>query len=742
MKGQSKMAVVMASLLVGVASGALAGVAHAQAQDMSAGDIIVTAQKREQNVQDVPLSVQVLGEAQLQANAVQDFNDLSRVSPSLSIRPAENPASANVAIRGVGTLAFSPGVEPSVAVILDDVALAFQSRAFTDLSDIERIEVLRGPQTTLYGKSASAGLINIVSKAPTKTLTASVRGMITTDDEQQIGAVLSGPLTDTLGFRTSVNYDDFKGNSRNLADGKTLNGRRYFSTRNKLRWNPTAELQADLAIDYADGRTTATRPFIELGDNAILRSNPAFTQDVFAPGITVDKDNTDVSIDFPTGNTYNDFAQSLRLSYDTGGPTIMSITAHDRYKSHDWFDSDDSAITSFQNFQYGHFDSEQFSQELRLISPGKDRFRYTLGAYYSNVDIGRDFYRGPLFSNANWDATNGSDLIAGFGQLEYDPLPGTTLIAGGRYSREKIDYVFTDLAASRVYAGRSSDSFGTYKLGIKQDVARDMNLYLTYATGHKGQAYDISSGFNQARADAGPVNPEKSDSLELGFRSQLLDRKVTLNVTVFNSNFRDFQTQAVENLADGTQNFRLTNVGKVRIRGLEMETSIRPVAGLTINGSLTYLDAKFKEFAGAACYVNQTAAQGCVGTPPRQDLSGKAMLISPKWKLAGNIDYAQPLGQGPLELVAQGAVTWQSKVVPLDQNPRTIQPEYAMVNIALGLRSADKSWQVMGFINNLFDQHYRYLINDVSNRYGTTAIQGYVPRDFHRYGGIRLSYSY
>jgi len=157
---------------------------------------------------------------------------------------------------------------------------------------------------------------------------------------------------------------------------------------------------------------------------------------------------------------------------------------------------------------------------------------------------------------------------------------------------------------------------------------------------------------------------------------------------------------------------------------------------------LTYLDAKFLSFEGAACYVNQTAAQGCTGTPARQDLSGKATLLSPRWKMAGNVDYALPLGQGPLELVSQAAVTWQTRTVPLDQTPRTIQPAYAMVNAALGLRAQDKSWQVMAFVNNLFNQHYRYLINDVSNRYGTTAIQGYVPRDYSRYGGHRFNYNF
>lgn len=740
MRLQSRIAMCM------VSSAAMAStmVSTAAAQTVPAaeheGEIVVTAQKRTQNIQDVPVSVQVVGEAQLEANAVREFTDLNRVSPSLTIRPTENPQSANIQIRGIGTLAFSPSVEPSVAIIMDDVALAFQSRAFTDMSGIERIEVLRGPQSTLYGKSASAGLINIVTKGPSRDLTFGIDGMVTTDNEQQIGAYVSGPITSTLGFRSSANFNDFEGNTLNVFDGEKVNGRRYFSVRNKLRWNPSADLQVDIGIDYADGKTTATRPFIEVGPGAILRGNAAYTQSVFAPGILIGADNTDVAIDFISGNRFDDFAQSLRISYDTGGPTLMSITAHDRYNSYDSFDSDDSAIGAFQNFQYGNFHSEQFSQELRLVSPDSQRLRYTLGLYYNDVSVDRDFYRGPIFALSNWDATTGSNQIAAFGQLEFDPIKGTTLIAGGRYSREKIDYTYLDLRTSAQYAGKSEDDFGTYKLGVLQEITPDINAFITYATGHKGEAYDISSGFNQVRANAGPIRPETSDDLQFGLRTLWLDRKLMLNVTLFTSTFKDFQTQAIDDVG-GALNFRLTNVGKLRTRGIEVETVVRPSTNLTINASAAYVDAQIKEFAGAPCYSGQTAAQGCVGSPASQDLSGTELRQAPEWKFNVSYDLKVPMRSGGMNLLSQGAISYQSEIVPLDRNPKTIQPGYAMVNLAIGVGS-DDGWKVMAFVNNLFDQHYRYLINDVSSRYGTTAIQGYVPRDFYRYGGIRASYSF
>lgn len=710
-------------------------------QGQEPGVIVVTAQKREQNVQDVPLSVQVVDQSQLDAHAVVEFTDLNRIVPSLTIRPTENPQSANIQIRGIGTLAFSPSVEPSVAIVMDDVPLVFQSRAFTDMTNVERIEVLRGPQSTLYGKSASAGLINIVTKAPSRDPEFSLRGMVTTDDEQQIGVTLSGPITDTLGVRSSINYNSFDGNTRNLVDDELINGREYFSARNRIRWEPTDRLQIDASIDYAQGKTTSTRPFIELGAGAILRGNPAFNQAVIAPGITIDQDNTDVAIDFISGNTFDDFAQSLRISYDTGGPTFMSITAHDSYFSRDEFDSDDAAIPTFQNVQFGTFDAEQFSQEFRLVSPGADRFRYTLGLFFNDLQVDRDFFRGPLFSAANWDATTGSQQIAAFGQLEFDLREGTTLIGGARYSRERIDYEYSDLRTAQNFAGGSTDWFGTWKLGIQQDLSPDVMVFGTFATGHKGEAYDISTGFNRARADAGPVRPETADDWQLGLRSQFADNAVVFNVTLFNTKFKDFQTQAIEDI-EGVLNFRLTNVGGVRTRGVEVESIIRPMADLTITGAGSYVDARITSYPGAPCYAGQTVAQGCAGTPASQDLTGTRLLQAPMWKLSGSLDYSPRLGSGPLSLVSQLGVNYQTRIVPIDQNPRTIQPGYAMVNLSLGLEDEEGGWQVVAFVNNLFNQHYRYLINDVSSRYGTTAIQGYVPRDFYRHGGVRATYNF
>jgi iron complex outermembrane receptor protein len=714
------------------------------------GVIVVTAQKRAQNLQNVPLAVQVVSGQQLQSNGVRDFADLNRVAPSLVIRPAENPVNASVSIRGVGTFAFSIGVEPSVAVVVDDVPISFQARAFADLADIERIEVLRGPQSTLYGKSASAGLINIVTPGPSKTFTAKISALGTTDDEWQGNAVLSGPITENLGFRTTLNYDKYNGNVHNLADGHKVNGRRIFSTRNKLRWTPIDNITVDLGVDYINGRTTTGRPFIKLAQGALLRGMPALTEPVYAPGVTVGPDNRDVVNDYTTGTQYHDLAESLKVSWDMGGPTLMSITSHDKFLMHDQLDQDESAVSTLNNKQFGSFGSEQWTQELRLVSPGHDRFRYTLGLFYADVDYSRDFTRGPYFSQARWDATAKSIQEALFGQLEYDVLPHTTLIVGGRYSHEKVEYTFHDFlppaGAPSLYAGSDGDNFGTYKIGLQQHVGDNVVLFGTYSTGHKGETYDLSTGFNINRTT--PVKPETSKDWEVGARTQFFDKRVTLNVTLFDTHYKDFQAQGIENLADGTVNYRLTNVGKLRTRGVEVESSARVTNALTVGASVAYLDAKITDFPDAQCYTNQTAAQGCVpaagAIPAHQNLSGSRPPQAPKWKLTANFDYSHDLGSLPFQGVITGAYTYQSEVnYSLNQDPQTIQKGYGIANLSIGIRQPDHRYEVMAFVNNLFDkQYYQNLTNSSGNYAGLLAIQSYLPRDFRRYAGVRASYSF
>ena len=225
----------------------------AQSQSAEPGDrleeVIVTATKREQSVQEVPQAVQVVSADQLASASIHEFADLTRIAPSLVIKPAEHPVNASVSIRGIGTFAFSIGVEPSVAVQVDDVPVAFQARAFADLSDVQRIEVLRGPQSTLYGKAASAGLINIVTFGPTESFEGNVHVLGTTDEEFVGGFGLSGPIGDTLGYRISAQHTTYDGNVENTFDGDKTNGRESTTVQRQTGVEPVRKLHRDAGCE-------------------------------------------------------------------------------------------------------------------------------------------------------------------------------------------------------------------------------------------------------------------------------------------------------------------------------------------------------------------------------------------------------------------------------------------------------------------------------------------------------------
>lgn len=737
---------------VGTASAQLNPVEAPPKQDESSNvggptqptEIIVTANKRAENVQKVPLAVSVVSPAQLAAAGVRNFADIGKIAPSLVVRPAEQPQNSNISLRGVGTFAFGIGVESSVAVLVDEVPLAFQARAFTDLPDVSRIEVLRGPQSTLYGKSASAGLINIITRDPTSVTQVRANALITTDQEHGANFSVSGPLSPVLGYVVSAAYNYWDGNVRNRFNGKTVNGRETLNLRGKLRFRPSDRVAFTLSGNYINGNTDVGRPFIRISPNARLRGQTTLTPAVVFPGVTIAENNQDISNNFDSRTKYQGGGGYLRGEIGLGSMNLVTITSYDRFHLKDYLDQDDTSApgTFGNNNQIGQFKSRQTTQEVRLQSPGELPFRYTVGAYYALTKFERPFVRGPVFSLANWFATARSRQLAAFVQADWTVVPQLTLTGGGRVQGEEVSYTYRDNLANRSFAGSAKDTAFTYKLSARYEFTPDINAFVTYATGYKGQTYDLTTGFNANRAAAGPIRPERSRDKELGIRSQFLNRRLTLNATLFETTYKDLQAQTIETLADGTTNFRLTNVGRLRTRGLELEGSLRANDDLNLNGAVTYLDAKYTSFDVAQCYPLQTAALGCTGTPSRQNLTGTRAIQSPKWKFNVGADYS-PAITADLRGVAQFNWQYQTKVFYTPVDPQTIQPSYSIVNVGLGVRDEQRRWELVAFVNNLFDkQYYGSLVNTAGNFGNNIATQAVLPRDFRRYGGLRLGLNF
>ncbi|WP_157218302.1 TonB-dependent receptor [Flavisphingomonas formosensis] len=716
----------------------------------SSGEIIVTANKRAENVQRVPLAVSVLAPTQLKSAGVTQFSDLGRVSPSLVIRTAEQPVNSNVSLRGVGTFAFGIGVESSVAVLVDEVPLAFSARAFTDLPDVQRIEVLRGPQSTLYGKSASAGLINIITREPTSSFHLTANALVTSDSERGGNFSASGPINANLGYVLSASYSSWDGNVKNLFNGKDANGREAFTTRGKLRWEPGSNVKITVSGNYLKGNTTVGRPFTHMSPTALFRGTAGLTQPVVMPGVTVGPDNTDISNNFDSRTRYVGYGGYLRGEIGLGTMTLTSITSYDHFHLWDYLDQDDTSYAGNlgNNNQIGQFREHQVTQEVRLQSAAEKPFRYTLGLYYANVHFARPFVRGPYFSLANWYATSESRQIAGFAQADYTFLTKFTLTGGVRVQNEKVQYTFKDnlavAPAPSLFSGSAKDTAPTWKASLRYQATENLMAFFTYATGYKGQTYDLTTGFNANRAAAGPIKPEKSRDKELGIRWQSSDRRLTANLTLFDTHYQNLQAQTIETLADGTSNYRLTNVGGLTTKGIEFEGTARILNDMNLRGSVTYLDAKYSSYPVAQCYPLQTPATGCDTTtsPSSQNLTGTRAVQAPKWKFEIGGDYS-PAITDTLNGVLQADWQYQSSMFFQAHDPETFQSAYSIVNVGVGVRAANHRWELIGFVNNLFDkQYYGSLVNTAGNFGNQIATQAVLPRDFHRYGGVRFGFNF
>jgi iron complex outermembrane receptor protein len=742
-----------ASLLRGAAVAWCLMAAPALAQDedvqgeegLNSNVIVVTAQKREQNILEVPVAVTALSEEVMDAAQVNDFGDLTAVSPSLTITSGGSKAGNTVALRGVGTFSFSTSVEPSVLVVLDDVALLQAGQAFGNLMDPARIEVLRGPQGTLFGKSASAGVVNIVTKDPTDYFTGYGQFSITDDEEYRLEGVVSGPTNDNGGFRVSGYYTNFDGFINNLTTGSTLGGEEGWGVRGKFV-QEVGVVDLTFIADYSESVDSAypdTYLRLDQTDGAGGPANEGYDLTGITPGIgNVDIRNND--------DRYGETEQlltALKADVDLGFATLSSITSFQDWYYYTENDQDGTADPTI--FQFGPYNAQQFAQELRLTSPTTGAFDYLVGLYYSDGRTDRSFARTTTIPplRQNWDSAATTESYAAFAQVGYDITPDTLVTVGARFNHEKIGVFFEDnrTATPVVYEGSDSESALTGKLSLQQFFGDGMMAFASVATGYKGQAYDISSGFDQRRAE-NPIKSEDSINYEIGVKGQALNGLAQFQLVGFWTDYDDFQAQGV-NAALLVPQFELTNVGKLRTRGVEFDGSVSPVEGLTIFGSAAYVDATIIEFPDSQCYFGQTEAEGCLLDPSTgqfvQDLAGEDLANSPKFKFNVGLSFEQPVSED-VEFFARGNYTWQDKVnFSLSQNPRTIQDAYGIANAAIGIQGEDEDWALSLFVNNLFDKAYAArIIDDTTVRSDPYILLQQVPRDYSRHIGARVRFGF
>lgn len=716
-------------------------IATAQAAQLE--EIVVTAQKRAQSVQDVPVAVTVVDAQLMETMGVQNFGDLTKASPSLTIAEGNNKNQSPVNIRGIGTLSFSIGIESSVAVVIDDVPVPRAGSFFNGFSDIDRIEVLRGPQSTLFGKSASAGVLNIATKNPSDEFESSIEAQFTDDDEMRVSGLVSGPASDTFGYRLSGFWSDRDGHIDNLTDGKKLDGSEAFGFRGKTVWEPNDRLTMTFIGEYNETKDNCCAyVWQRVSPNANFLGNPDNPPAVWLGSIVPGEDNRQSRVGDEPSSDSTDWAATLRFDYDIGEYTFSSITGY-RDWEYDWI-IDLDATDIFQLVNGGPYTADQFTQEFRLTSPEYENVDFVVGAYYADLGNTRGFDRTPIFLSS-WDAETPSTSYALFGQANWHLGEQWTLITGLRVNREEFSAQFQNNRTNLSFAGENDDSEVIGRLGLQWAPNDDAMFYASFAQGYKAGGYDITSSFDQFAAD-NPVRPETSDSIEIGFKSTLLDGQLQLNVAAFTTEYVDFQAQnTILNPQTQEFEFRLANVGKLETQGVEIDAVALLGENLQVNLGAAFIDATIKEFPDADCYGGQTAAQGCNPDTDSQNLSGAELNNSPDLKLTLASSYTRPFEDMSFDGFLNASYVWQDDLnFSLLGNPRAGQDSYGIFSVSAGITSKDDVYRVTAFVNNVFDQSYLGGILDFTNLLfaGEEALAGYVPRGANRHAGVRVRWNF
>lgn len=711
----------------------------AEAQAVFLEEVVVTAQKREQSLQDVPISVMAVSGDLLAERNINQVSELSKMAPGFTFAESTSDSGKGIAIRGVGSKSFSRGMDQSVGVVIDGVVASSTASSSLDMSDVERVEVLRGPQGMLFGKNASAGLLNIVTKKPTQALSYGLGATFSEQGEEKINAYLSGPiLGDQVLGRVSYYSNERDGLLENtFPGGEDFNNRDEWGARAKLLVRPSDELELLFSADVIK------RDHICCTQAPVISLSPALPS-----GAENDKI---LENDVSTGTTdYKGY--SLEANYDLNDFTLTSITSWNKSKESSNVVSENLPV-SLVLLNDSQAEYEQKTQEFRITSPLGETIDYVAGVYYFEKNLTRNLdriYDGGFFgAPVDLSLLNFSDVemksLALFGQATYHLNETNRLSVGLRYNREKVDIdQVVDVRPGHIpeeTIGQRQESLTdkavSWRLIYEHNLTEDSMVYASVARGYKGPA--ASTLPSAIGADEIIIKPEIPTNMELGLKSTMWDNRLRLNAAIFKTEFDDFQASAV-----GTgvvPSFFLVNAGKLETQGIEIDFEAALTENLTVSGALAYIDASFKEFDGADCYPGQSAAAGCVEVSPgleAQDLSGKDMPNSPDLTVTLSARYDLPLNDLPFDGYVQGSYYWQDEVqYSTSNNPLTEADAYGTFDLSIGLESDSGTYSVQLFAKNLFNEFHANYLSDGYAIVGMPLVQG-LPFEYERRVGVSL----
>lgn len=706
---------------------------NAAANEVALGEIIVTANKRSESVQRVPVSIVALQPEALTDAGINNTTQLQQLVPSLSFSPSGEAKINRFYIRGVGTYALSSALESSVGVAIDGVPLARVGGSITDLVDIERVEVLKGPQGMLYGKNATAGLVGVVTRKPRiGEDQADFNVSYGSYNELNIDGAVNVSLGDKAAFRLAAWRYGHEGYVNDIDGDQKYNDKNSYGLRASVAVEPTDSLSITLIGQY-DGKDEDATAFTYRSTDVASGGPTAITAGAaIAKGIVPGPENRTAdpgNRPFSRGENY--YLTALADLDLGGGYTLSSVTSYRDVMNSTQMDPflSNSPLLFLQRL----LDDEsfsQFTQELRVSSPSENRLSFVAGLFYYDFkieDIQTQNFFGlptPGVSAAIRLMTTRNSLqnYAAFGELTFKVTPQFRIIAGVRQSHDKVTGSFkrerigTDVLpvppTLPIMDFKPDDidyDATSYRFGAQFDIARDVMIYATAARGYKAPGYNLTQSLTPATIVNGArVGAEIAKSYEIGIKSQFFDRKLTVNITAFDSKFSNFQTTVrIPDISPPV--FAIQNAGALKSTGVEFEISARPAPGLTMGVVGAYIDARYTDFPNAPCYPGQptaaTPAPGfCVGGV--QDLNGWPLEQSPKWSFNASVGYEAPVGSEYMVFTNANYSYRSSVVYEANRDPREVQDAYGFANVSLGFGKADESWKLSVYARNLFNEYF------------------------------------
>ncbi|EMQ6161360.1 TonB-dependent receptor [Pseudomonas aeruginosa] len=734
--------------------------------DTALGKVTVTARRREEDSQKVPTPITVLGGETLEAQRISRVQDLQQVLPSVNVAYI-HARQSSVAVRGIGNNPASDGLEGSAGIYLDNVYLGRPGMAVFDLLDIEQLELLRGPQGTLFGKNTTAGVLNISTRAPTFTAERTVEVSGGQDGYFQGRGTVSGPLGETLAGRLSAYRTRDDGYIKNIHDDNYLNGGERQGARGQLLFEPNEDFSLRWIADYNEEDSSN-------GSMVVYGGAERFWQRAALVGASPlrDPQRRKVNINGRQHVSVHQGGSSLEANWNlAGGYRLTSISAY-RYW-HFTPANDEQLNVSAINDTGVEVHDRQFSQEIRLASPTGGAFDYVVGAYAFRQNLGNKTFTsyGPLADlyllGANLGALNDTYSKAN-GKIETDSF---ALFAQGTWHlTERLDFTaglrgtyeeknakverFAPLggaAVGGVGAAVRNGQLGAYDSGdlsqynfapsallsLSYQFSDDLLGYASLSHGEKSGGVNLAVGSApSAGADSLLVGPERANDAELGLKSTLFDRRLLLNANLFWTGIHGYQATTLYQAPGSTQLVQvLANAGSVRSRGLEFEATALPLRGLTLNFNGSYNDVTYLSFKDAPCPAEVSTRPGA---PSSCDLTGQRVVGASKWIANLNGEYQWHLDDRFQPYVSASYAYRSAAEGTLDNSDLSKIDGYALVNLAAGLRSdlGDGQLDTSVWLKNAFDKDY-YLSAFASINGSYTASVGQ-PRTL----GVSLRYDF